>query len=208
MCKCAHMNRRLSARSLFTVASAFAVSLLVGSSGCDKTDPPIPDDGNDLSVKPADLSHGHTNDMAMNGADMATSGGDMAVGAADMTSTGPKVTGLPSCTDTGVTADAVFNAVAKTSCAMGRCHSTGAGYLPFTDGATMKSAMVGKKSGQSMLNVVTAGNVDQSYLIYKLMDQHLAMGVGGKGELMPKGGTKLPNADLCKFIVWVKEGGK
>jgi len=72
----------------------------------------------------------------------------------------------------------------------------------------MKSVMVGKKSSQSMLNVVTAGNVDQSYLIYKLMDQHLAMGVGGKGELMPKGGTKLPNADLCKFIVWVKEGGK
>ena len=151
------------------------VSLLVGSSGCDKTDPPIPDDGNDLSVKPADLSHGHTDDMAMNGADMATSGGDMAMGAADMTSTGPKVTGLPSCTDTGVTADTVFNAVAKTSCAMGRCHSTGAGYLPFTDGATMKSVMVGKKSSQSMLNVVTAGNVDQSYLIYKLMDQHLEM---------------------------------
>ena len=208
MCKCAHMNRRLSARPCFSVVSAFAMSLLVASSGCDKSDPPIPDDGNDLSVKPADLSHGHTDDMAMNGADMATSTGDMAMGAADMTSTGPKVTGLPSCTDTGVTADTVFNAVGKTSCAMGRCHSTGAGYLPFTDGATMKSVMVGKKSGQSMLNVVTAGNVDQSYLIYKLMDQHLGTGVGGKGELMPKGGTKLPNADLCKFIVWVKEGGK
>lgn len=202
------MNRRIPSRSFFAVASAGTLSLLLGMSGCDKTDPPIPDDSNDLSVKPADLSHGHSDDMAMTGGDMASSGRDMTTTSGDMAASGPKVMGLPSCTDTGVTADAVFNAVAKTSCAMGRCHSTGAGYLGFTDGATMRTAMVGKKSGQSMLDLVKAGNVDQSYLIYKLMDQHLAADVGGKGELMPKGGAKLPSGDLCKFIVWVKEGGK
>jgi hypothetical protein len=71
---------------------------------------------------------------------------------------------------------------------MGRCHSTGAGYLPFMDGATMKSVMVGKKSSQSMLDiVVTAGNIDQSYVIYKLMDQHLGTGVAGRGRADAQG---------------------
>lgn len=195
--------------TLCLVGSALLVSSLLGTSGCDKEDPPIPDDKMDLAIRPPDLSMGATNDMTSGGTDMASNPADMVSPPADMASGGPKVMGLPSCTDKNVTADAVFTSVAKASCANGRCHTTGAGGLTFTDGASMKTAMVGKKSGQAtMLDMVKASNVDQSYLIYKLMDQHLAAGVGGRGELMPKGGSKLPNADLCKFVVWVQEGAK
>jgi hypothetical protein len=204
VCKGARMSQRRSFRSSFL--SVLGVSLVLGAVGCDKTDPPIPDESNDLAVKPADLSHGHNGDMATAAGDMAVATSDMAGG--DMAGAGPKLMGVPTCTDTGVTAEIVFNSVAKANCANGRCHSTGAGYLGFMDGATMKTAMVGKKSGQSMLDIVKASNIDQSYVLYKLMDQHMVPGVAGRGELMPKGGSKLANADLCKFIVWVKEGAK
>jgi hypothetical protein len=183
------------------------LSLVLASLGCDKTDPPIPDDTNDLSVKPADMAKGAV-DMATAGGDLATASGDMAMPTGDMAMPGPKVMGLPTCTDRGVTADTVFNSVAKASCAGGRCHGGTAGGLTFTDGASLKAVMVGKKSGQSTLDIVKAASVDQSYLIYKLMGQQTAPGVGGRGELMPKGGAKLPDADLCKFIVWVQEGAK
>lgn len=201
------MMKTRSIGTLCLVGSALLVSSLLAATGCDKEDPPIPDDKLDLAIRPPDLTTGPTNDMTSGGMDMVSIPADMA--SADMTSGGPKVMGLPSCTDKNVTADLVFTSVGKASCANGRCHSTGAGGLTFTDGATMKSAMVGKKSGQATtLDVVKASNVDQSYLIYKLMDQHLAAGVGGRGELMPKGGSKLPSADLCKFVVWVQEGAK
>jgi hypothetical protein len=52
--------------------------------------------------------------------------------------------------------------------------------------------------------MVTASNVDMSYLMYKLVGQQGT--VGGRGGLMPKGGRRLADADLCKFIVWIKEG--
>lgn len=161
-----------------------------------------------------DLAGSSSGDMAGTTQDMTGTGGDMTSPPRDMTSPtgdmamgGPKLMGLPTCTITGVTADAVFSGPGMASCAMGRCHSTGAGGLTFTSGATLKSSTVGVSSGQApAMKLVTAGNVDQSYLIYKLMNQQTA--AGGRGDLMPKGGTKLPDADLCKFIVWVREGAK
>ena len=117
----------------------------------------------------------------------------------DMGKPGPVVTGLPRCTDTGVTADIVFNQVARGSCAGGRCHS-------FSSGATLKSAFVGVASGQTRLfPIVTPSDIDRSYLMYKLTGQQAsAMGGGG---IMPRAG-RLRDADLCKFIVWIKEGAK
>jgi hypothetical protein len=202
----------LNTRSLGTlclVGSSLALSSLLCLAGCGKEDPPASDDSMDLAIHPPDLTTGPMVDMTSGGTDMATKPVDMTSPPTDMATSGPKVMGLPSCTDKNVLADAVFTSVGKTYCANGRCHSSGAGGVTFTDGASMKTSMVGKKSGQATtLDMVKAGNVDQSYLIYKLMDQHLAAGVGGRGELMPKGGSKLPNADLCKFVVWVQEGAK
>lgn len=209
MCQGAHMLNIRSLGTLGLVGSSLAVSSLLCVASCDKVDPPVPDESMDLAVRPPDLTTGPTVDMTASGTDMASPTVDMVSPPVDMATSGPKVMGLPSCTDKNVLADAVFSSVGKTYCANGRCHSSGAGSLTFTDGASMKTAMVGKKSGQATtLDMVKAGNVDQSYLIYKLMDQHLAAGVGGRGELMPKGGSKLPSADLCKFVVWVQEGAK
>ena len=160
----------------------------------------------DLAGTTQDLA-GTTQDLAGPSGDLASPPRDMVTPTGDLAMGGPKLMGLPTCTITGVNADAVFSSPGMASCAMGRCHSTGAGGLTFTSGATLRTNTVGVSSGQAAgMKLVTAGNVDQSYLIYKLMNQQTA--AGGRGDLMPKGGTKLPDADLCKFIVWVREGAK
>ena len=58
-------------------------SVVLASQGCDKDDPPVPDDKQDMTAKLPDLSHGHSADMATGSPDMATSG-DMAMPAGDM----------------------------------------------------------------------------------------------------------------------------
>ena len=52
---------------------------------------------------------------------------------------------------------------------------------------------------------VTPSDLDRSYLMYKLTGQQ-ASAMGG-GNSMPRSG-RLRDADLCKFIVWIKEGAK
>lgn len=166
----------------------------------------------DLATGPADLAGGKSDlavavDMAGGKADMASGTPDLSSPPADMAG-GPMVTGLPTCTDTGVTADVVFSTVASTSCAVaGTCHSKGDGGLTFTSGATLKSAFVGIASKQTtVVPLVTASDVDRSYLMYKLTNQQAS--VMGRGGLMPRGGARLTDANLCKFIVWIKEGAK
>lgn len=166
----------------------------------------------DLATGPADLAGGKSDlavavDMAGGRADMASGTPDLSSPPADMAA-GPTVTGLPTCTDTGVTADVVFSTVASTSCAVaGTCHSKGDGGLTFTSGATLKSALVGIASKQTtIVPLVTASDIDRSYLMYKLTNQQAT--VMGRGGLMPRGGARLTDANLCKFIVWIKEGAK
>lgn len=218
------------ARSLVTRMSLLAGAPLVALAlvGCVPDKDPKDDMGTtgaDLSVSmPPDMSIDRP-DLAGGGPDLATGNPDLAGGKMDMAggrdmsspvdlsmpprdmAAGPTVMGLPTCTDTGITADILFNNVAKMGCANGRCHATGDGGLTFTSGATLKSSMVGVASRQTMVvPMVTAGNVDQSYLMYKLVNQQGS--VMGRGGIMPKGGTRLPDAELCKFIVWIKEGAK
>lgn len=166
----------------------------------------------DLATSPVDLAGGK-NDLAV-AVDMASGKEDMATGTPDLSTppvdmaTAPTVTGLPTCTDTGVTADVVFSTVASTSCAVaGTCHSKGEGGLTFTSGATLKSALVGVASKQTtLIPLVTASDIDHSYIMYKLSDQQTK--VMGRGGMMPRGGARLSDANLCKFIVWIKEGAK
>lgn len=159
----------------------------------------------DLATGPADLAGGK-NDLAV-ATDMAGGTPDLSTPPADL-ATGPMVTGLPTCADTGVTADSLFTTVAAASCAVtGSCHSKGDGGLTFTSGATLKSAFVGIASKQTtVVPLVTASDVDRSYLMYKLTNQQAT--VMGRGVLMPRGGARLTDANLCKFIVWIKEGAK
>lgn len=226
------ISRRNSILSTALIVSPLASLLVLG---CTDDKPPKEDlgvPGVDLAVSQPDMSISRP-DLAGGPADLAGGAGDLAGGSTDLAmpgdlgvktdmaggtpdlsmpprdmAAGPMVTGLPTCTDTGVTADVLFTTVARSSCAVtGDCHAKGDGGLTFTSGATLKSAMVGIASKQTtVVPLVTAGDVDRSYLMYKLVNQQAA--VMGRGGIMPRGAGRLSDANLCKFIVWIKEGAK
>jgi hypothetical protein len=230
------VNRNSAPRSAWFSAalliSPLASLLLLG---CTDDKPPKEDlglPGVDLAVPQPDMSISRP-DLAGGAADLAGGAGDLAgpvdlaggrsdlAGPGDMgggtpdlampprdMGAGPVVTGLPTCTDTGITADVLFTTLARSSCAVtGDCHSKGDGGLTFTSGATLKSALVGIASKQTtVVPLVTAGDVDRSYLMYKLTNQQAT--VMGRGGIMPRGAGRLSDANLCKFIVWIKEGAK
>jgi len=50
---------------------------------------------------------------------------------------------------------------------------------------------------------ITPGDVDASYVLYKLHGQQDKV-PGGGGSLMPQGGPKLSDDKLCLMINWVK----
>lgn len=183
----------------FALSASLSATLLAA---CEKPETKDPDDMGD-----GDLATSGRKDLAMS-PDLAKSPADLATPPADLATAGPKLTGLPVCTITGVTAETVYKDVIATSCSGGgRCHASGAGKLTITSGPTLIANNVGVAADQTtVMPRVKAGNIDQSYLLYKLMDQQMM--AGGSGGLMPKNGTKLPDAELCKFIVWVKEGAK
>jgi len=187
------------------------VDLAVPSPDMSISRPDLASGPADLATGPVDLAGpadlaGGKNDLAV-AVDMAGGTPDLSMPPRDLGG-GPMVTGLPTCTDTGVTADILFSTVARSSCAVtGDCHSKGDGGLTFTSGATLKSAMVGIASKQTgVIPLVTASDVDRSYLMYKLTNQQAT--VMGRGGMMPRGGMRLTDANLCKFIVWIKEGAK
>lgn len=200
-----HTRPRPTAARLFPGTLVTLLSAAVGLAGCGGSGDPQPEDmaAPDLAVTP-------TPDLSVTPADMRAAADlkpleDMRV-VTDSAPPAPMVTGLPSCTETGINADKLFPTV-KTHCANGSCHATGAGGVTIKDAATLRSALVGVAARQTtIVPRVQAGNVDQSYLIYKLVDQQAT--VMGSGVLMPKGGSRLADADLCQFVVWVKEGAK
>lgn len=183
-----------SYRHLLTLA--VSASFVAALPACDKPETKDPDDMAEAA------------DLATIRRDMAKAPEDMATQPPDLTTLGPKLTGLPSCTNTGVTADMVYKDVIATSCSGGgRCHAMGASGLTITSGMQLIANTVNKSAGQTTtIPLVKPGDVNSSYLIYKLMDQQGM--AGGSGGIMPKNGIKLPDAELCKFIVWVKEGAK
>ena len=52
-------------------------------------------------------------------------------------------------------------------------------------------------------NRITPGNIDASYILYKLHDQQAKV-PGGGGSQMPLGGAQLGDDKLCLMINWVK----
>ncbi|MBK7827404.1 MAG: hypothetical protein IPJ59_19755 [Nannocystis sp.] len=114
---------------------------------------------------------------------------------------------LPDCPgDPDVTAAIVFAAVVAPRC--GPCHVAGqsAGGLNMLDAATMQANLVGVKAQTAAMLRVTPGDLDHSYLVYKLLD--LAYYVtGGSGEGMPLDGP-LSDAELCVVLDWISSGAK
>ncbi len=114
---------------------------------------------------------------------------------------------LPACQDNmAVTATNVFMSVVSVKCAP--CH-TGVGQsggLNMKDAATLKANTVGVASTNAAIPRVTASNLDNSFLIYKILGQQLKA-PGGGGSSMPLGGS-LTMAEQCTVINWVKFGAK
>lgn len=133
-------------------------------------------------------------------------GGDMSV-PLDFRGEAIAVIGLPQGCPTGVTAEKVYEEVVATQCATAaKCHSLENPTL-FGIGNVMdmKRRWVNNTSVQaSPMPRVKPGNVDQSYVLYKVMEQHQK--AGGIGKRMPPGRQMLTSDEICKLVSWIKEG--
>lgn len=120
----------------------------------------------------------------------------------------PVVTGLPTDCVAATGADLYTNVVVK-SCSIGNgCHGSMATNFAITALSDMKTKWVGVKAAQSDgMNYITAGDVDKSFIIYKLVNQQNKVGVF-PGTSMPRGAALLGHDDLCRFISWIKAGAQ
>ena len=108
----------------------------------------------------------------------------------------------PNCAGATVGVDQAYGAV-KQSCG---CHGGGAGGLTFTSASDFRNNMVGVNSQTAAMKIVTAGDIHQSYLIYKILNQHSKV-VGGRGNPMPLG-KSLSDSQKCLLINWIESGAK
>ena len=104
------------------------------------------------------------------------------------------------CAPAMVGVDAAFAGAIMGNCG---CHGMGSGGLTFSDAATFKAATVNVKASVADMNRVTPGNIDASYVLYKLHGQQAKV-PGGGGSQMPLGGAQLADDKLCLMINWVK----
>jgi cysteine-rich repeat protein len=107
---------------------------------------------------------------------------------------------LPNCAAANVTAMQAYTGAVMANCG---CHINGSGGLTINNAATLKANTVNIDSS-AMMKRVTPSNVDQSYLLYKILNQHLNVPGGGGGS-MPQGGA-LTDPQKCLLINWVKSG--
>jgi hypothetical protein len=84
------------------------------------------------------------------------------------------------------------------------CHQGGSGGLTMTSPATLISNTVNVDASQADMKRITPNNVDQSYLLYKVFNQHNNVPNGG-GSKMPLGGN-LSAAQQGLLVNWVKSG--
>jgi len=123
----------------------------------------------------------------------------------------PKLSGLPSCAtvaDAGTSED-IFEAVIRPyGCHAGGCHG-GSPPMVFEmpqDGG-FRNAMLANSVQVPGLPRVTPGDIDKSYVMYKLTGQHQDAGYPGSGVRMPFDGPPyLNDAQMCLVINWIKSG--
>ena len=106
----------------------------------------------------------------------------------------------PGCSDAKVTHQQAYAAVQGTC----NCHGNGPGGLTFSSAGTFRSSMVGVTAQIASMKLVTAGDIDQSYLLYKVLNQQDNVVRGGDSP-MPIGKI-LSDAQKCMLINWVKSG--
>jgi cysteine-rich repeat protein len=84
------------------------------------------------------------------------------------------------------------------------CHGNGAGNLKFSDAATFRASMLGVYPTTAELPLVSAGDPDSSYLIFKLLNQQGSV-AGGRGSRMPIA-KPLGAAQVCAVYRWIAGG--
>ena len=141
----------------------------------------------------------NTADMATNtNRDMATSG------PVDMAMTPPKLTVPAGCNPTtaGQTSTLLYNTIVMSKCSGQTCHSNLT--VPALKSAADVLALKNKQSSTPAMPYVTPGDIDKSYLLYKLTGEQSKV-PSGSGGRMPEGSVLL-DSDICKFIQWVATG--
>jgi hypothetical protein len=130
---------------------------------------------------------------------------DMATGTpVDMAMAPPKLTVPAGCTPTmaGQTSSTLYSTIVMSKCAGQTCHSNLT--VPALKSAADVLALKNKQSSTPSMPYVTPGNIDNSYLLYKLTGEQLKV-PSGSGGRMPEG-MVLTDSDICKFIQWVATG--
>src|SRR5262249_4518895 len=117
----------------------------------------------------------------------------------DLNGAAVAVTGLPQTCPPGVNAAALYT-VASMRCGTGAgsgCHGADMPTLVgFTSADEMTRRLVNNTSVQVPLMVrAKPGNIDQSYMMYKIMGQQKKP--GGSGDRMPSGRVMLPVTEIC-----------
>jgi hypothetical protein len=123
--------------------------------------------------------------------------------------TPPTVTGLPTNCAAGTTAAMLYTNVFSPKCGQANCHNATGVHFTVTDAASMKAALVNVNADETSGTMarVKPSNVNQSFLMYKLMNQQLKVAIPDlAGGQMPAGGPMLDNTSLCAFISWIQGG--
>ena len=118
----------------------------------------------------------------------------------------PGLTGLPMDCAAGVTAAMLYDTEVHLHCAtIEGCHADIPSHFSIFSGADLLSRWVTQPSTESCLSYVTPGDVNGSYVLYKLTGQQGKLGPD-TGAQMPSNAQPLGHDDLCKFISWVQGG--
>lgn len=107
---------------------------------------------------------------------------------------------LPTCTPVTVTAGQVYSGVVSASCS---CHKTNAPKMALAQ--DLITNLVGKMPRAAQMPLITSGDPNKSYLIYRLTGEGDLI-PGGSAGWMPSGSAKLGQSAMCLWINWVRSG--
>ena len=84
------------------------------------------------------------------------------------------------------------------------CHHNGAGNLKFNSADSFRASTVNVAPQTAAIDLVTPGEIGQSYLIFKILNQQSSV-AGGRGSRMPIA-KSLSDGQICTLINWVRSG--
>jgi len=106
---------------------------------------------------------------------------------------------LPSCTPVQITGSQVYAGVFN-GCS---CHKSTAPRM--ASAADLMANLVNKMPRAAMMPLVTPGDVNRSYLIFRLTGEGDLI-PGGSSGFMPLGGSKLNTSQMCQVVNWIRSG--